>query len=112
MVERKRYNKITALTAIIMLIFQVTGSAKTPSDLSKAGIIPKPVSVTATGKYFTFRPGTGIYVQGETAELKQIGLSLAERLKPATGFEFEVKTTEKTPRPGNIYIRSRCKTGG
>jgi hexosaminidase len=104
MVERKRYNKITALTAIIMLIFQVTGSAKTPSDLSKAGIIPKPVSVTATGKYFTFRPGTGIYVQGETAELKQIGLSLAERLKPATGFEFEVKTTEKTPRPGNIYL--------
>ena len=87
-----------------MLLIQISCTAKTPSDLSKESIIPKPVSITSTGEYFTLKASTGIYIQGESAELKQIGQYLSGRLKPATGFDFEVKSTLKTPKSGNIYL--------
>ena len=45
-----------------------------------------------------------IYIQGESEELKKIGNYLAERLRPSTGFEIEVKSTDKTPGSGNIYL--------
>jgi len=87
-----------------MLLIQMSCTAETPTDLSKESIIPKPVSITATGESFTLKAGTDIYIHGESDELKQIGQYLADRLKPATGFGFEVKSTSKAPRSGNIYL--------
>ena len=103
MVNKKQNSAIAALFIIIMLLIQMSCTAKTPSDLSKESIIPKPVSITATGEYFTLKAGTGIYIQGESGELKQIGQYLSGRLKPATGFGFEIKSTSKAPRTG-IYL--------
>ena len=103
MINKKQNSAIAALFIIIMQLIQMSCTAKTPSDLSKESIIPKPVSITATGEYFTLKTGTDIYIQGESVELKQIGQYLAGRLKPATGFEFEVKSTSKAPRTG-IYL--------
>jgi hypothetical protein len=101
MITKKQNSAITVFLVIIMLCIQVASSAKTPSDLSKASIIPKPVSITATGGYFTLKPNADIYIQGGSEELKKIGQSLADKLKQSTGFSIEVITTEKTPKPGN-----------
>jgi len=87
-----------------MLVIQMSFTTKTSSDLSKESIIPKPVSITATGSFFTLKAGTDIYIQGESDELKQIGQYLGDILKPSTGFGIEVKSTIKTPRSGNIYL--------
>jgi hexosaminidase len=98
-------NLITiALITLVMLLTLVSCEKKLPSDLSKESIIPAPVSITATGEYFKLSPRTDIYVIGESGELKQIGQYLAEKLKPATGFEIEVKQMTETPKPGNICL--------
>lgn len=104
MVNTKSNNAISAFIIIIMLVIQMSCTTRTPSDLSKEGIIPKPVSITSTGEYFTLMAGTGIYIQGESEELIQIGQYLADRLKPSTGFKFEVKSTDKSPESGNIFL--------
>jgi hexosaminidase len=104
MAKRKQNISIQAAVLLFMLVVQISCTAKKPSDLSKAAIIPKPVSITATSSFFEIKSGTCIYFQGGSDERKQIGQYLADRLKPATGFEFEVKSTIKQPRSGNIYI--------
>ena len=103
MTRKKQSIAITALISIFLLMNQITGSAKTSTDLSKESIIPKPVSITATGGSFTLKSSTVIYVQGESGELKQIAQYLADRLKPATGFDIKVKTTLKAPKSA-IYL--------
>jgi hexosaminidase len=76
----------------------------TPTDLSKANIIPKPVSITPAGGSFTLTDRSDIYVKGESPELLRIGQYLADRLNPATGFGLEVKTTEKDLVRGKILL--------
>ncbi|HPR86154.1 MAG TPA: beta-N-acetylhexosaminidase [Prolixibacteraceae bacterium] len=75
-----------------------------PTNLSKENIIPKPVSVIPDGRAFDITDQTNIFVQGESAELKQIGQYLANKLNPATGLSIEVKTTTAEPASGNIYL--------
>jgi len=104
MITRKQYFATTALFVIVMLFNPMTATPKTPSDLSKTSVIPKPVSITATGRYFELRSHSDIYIHGESKELKQIGNYLADKLKQSTGFGIDVITTEKTPGSGNIYL--------
>jgi len=73
-----------------------------PTDLTKENLIPIPVSVQATAKVFEVSKETGIYVEGE--ELLKIGEYLADKLRPATGFELKVSSTSGAPKSGNIYI--------
>jgi hexosaminidase len=78
--------------------------ACTPSDLSKENMIPLPVSIVSAGGSFNLTDQTNIFVQGESAEMKQIGQYLADKLNPSTGLAIEVKTTADTPAPGNIFL--------
>lgn len=88
----------------VMLILQIACSDKTPTDLSSESIIPKPVSITASGESFSLRSRTNIYIQGDSDELLRIGEYLAERLRPATGFRMQVISSDKEPRAGNFYL--------
>jgi hexosaminidase len=105
MIPRKNNFTMTALLAFFMLSIQVASTAKTTSDLSKVAIIPKPVSVISTGGYFKIKSGTDIYVSGNSTELSQIGQFLADRLKQSTGYDIEVKASDKIPGSGNIYLK-------
>lgn len=104
MKTRKSNLLSTALMTFCLLFIQTAMTAKTPSDLSVADIIPKPVSIKATGDYFTLKSGSDIYVGGESEELKRIGQFLADRLNGSTGYDVNVKSTDKTPGSGNIYL--------
>ncbi len=104
MTYRKQLISITAFLIVLMSGSQITYGAKTKTDLSKESIIPRPVSIIATGDYFTLKATTAIFIQGESEELKQVGLYFSERLKPSTGFGLEVKTTTKEPGSGSIYL--------
>lgn len=90
---------------VLSLIFIQPGCK--PTDLSKENLIPKPVSVVATGRSFDLTDQTDIYVQGESAELKQIGQFLADQLNTSTGLGLDVKSTADTPPPGNIFLALR-----
>ncbi len=100
----KKIRPIVTLIAGIMIINLVSCTPETPTDLTKESIIPKPVSVTATGESFTVKEGTDIYVQGSTEELKQVGIYLAAILKPVTGFEIDVITGSDIPPSGSIIL--------
>ena len=104
MTNKKLNSILTALVVIVTMVTLISFKAKTASDLLKASIIPKPVSITASGDYFILKAKTDIYLQGESDELKKIGQYLADRLNPATGFGIEVKTATKSPMSGNIYL--------
>ena len=85
-----------------MCIFSCKPSAP-PTDLSKENIIPKPVSISATGSVFELKDKAGIYVDDD-AELKLVAQYLSDRLMPATGFSLQVFSTTSAPTPGNIYL--------
>jgi len=104
MINRKLNLLITASIFIVMLLVHTSCKETIPSDLSQESIIPKPVSITATGEFFTLKSGTDISIQGNSDELKQIGQYLADRLKPSTGFIFELKPVDRAPRSRNIYL--------
>jgi hexosaminidase len=103
---KRKLNKVISVSGIIiMLVISLSCSTNPPSDLSKESLIPKPVSITSTGGYFVLKTGAEIYIQGGSDELRKIGNYLAERLRPATGFEIDVKSTDKAPQAGNIYLK-------
>ncbi len=70
--QMKKPFTILSLLAAASILVQVSCTT-TPMDLTKANIIPKPVSVVQTGESFKLTGRTNIYVQGESAELMQIG---------------------------------------
>lgn len=104
MINRKKQIGITALMAGALLVVQVSCTTNPPSDLSKESIIPKPVSVTSSGEYFTLKAGSMIFVGGENSEMKKTGQFLADLLNSSTGFGIEVKSTTEEPGPGNIFL--------
>ncbi len=110
--SKKKTGTTTAIIVIVMMVFQMSCSTEAPSDLTKESIIPRPVSVTATGDYFEINEGTEIFIQGESEELKQIGEYMASLLRPATGFALAVKFNNEVSGSGNIYLSLASSGGG
>jgi hexosaminidase len=104
MIKNKYYNHLKAPAILFAAVLLLSCTAHVPTDLSKNSIIPKPVSIVATGSSFRLNSAANIYIKGESAEIRQVGQYLANRLKPATGFGFAVKVTDKVPLSGNIYL--------
>jgi len=104
----KKKNKSSILSGILYLpvLMGILGSCttETPSDLTKKSLIPLPVSITATTGSFKLKKRTDIYVSGESDELLNIGDYLAGILNPSTGLQLQVKSTEKEPSSGNIWL--------
>ncbi|HEU5098612.1 MAG TPA: beta-N-acetylhexosaminidase [Roseiflexaceae bacterium] len=67
-------------------------------------LIPRPVATTAAGGTFTLSPATQVYVEPASDELIAIGQALAERLRPATGYELPVLAAAEGAPAGNIYL--------
>ncbi len=104
MTTKRLFQGTILVLAIIAITLQYSCTAEAPSDLTASGIIPKPVSVTATGKYFILKPAASIFIQGESPEVQQIAAYLSGKLAPATGFAMGVKTTPSSPKKGSIYL--------
>lgn len=104
MTNRKLSGILAFFALSVILLFQFSCKPGTPSDLSKENIIPRPVSVVATGDYFKMCDKTGIYIANGSDELKQLADYLAERMRPATGFGLNIGTAEGIPPRGSIYL--------
>src|SRR5690349_3937571 len=94
------------LWTTLLILISLAGCKKkhAPTDLTSENLIPKPVQVTATTRVFELTQESGIYYQGESAELQQIAQYLADKLNPATGFGTKVSSTNEEPKSGNIYL--------
>ena len=99
--QMKNQPRVWTFLALTALLGQWACS---PTDLSKEHIIPKPVSSVPTGDSFGLTDQTDIYIQGESAELRQVGQFLADQLNPSTGLGLDVKITNEAPAKGNILL--------
>lgn len=104
MIYRQKFQTIKALTILFIALAFSSCAPKAPTDLTKASVIPRPVSVEATGSSFMLNKGTGIFVKSDSEEIARIGQYLADRLKPATGFSLDVNMTDGEPGKGNFYL--------
>jgi hexosaminidase len=104
MIYMKKNLLIPALSIAAIMVITMSFKIKIPSDLSKESIIPKPVSINATGDYFTLKKKSSIFVPVEADEMIQIGQYLADKLNTATGLSAKVKTASAEPGSGNIYL--------
>jgi len=94
---------LTALAALLLAC--CNGKTSVPTDLTKNNVIPKPVSVTATGGSFTFTAKSDIHVMpGGPEELIAIAGYLADRLNPSTGLSFEVISDGRKTGRGDIML--------
>ena len=78
-------------------------SGPEPTDLTKAALIPLPVSVVANGSAFELTPKTVISIPEGSAPIARVAGLLAEKLNPATGFGIQVQPVSKAPSAG-IYL--------
>jgi hexosaminidase len=99
--------KINFLTVIVtcMTLFIMTACSQEPTDMTKAGIIPKPVSVTATGETFTLSKHSDIFVQEGSEEIARIGQFLADKINPSTGLGLAVISGKGRPGRGDILLQ-------
>lgn len=91
------------LITLVWAMALVSCKPRVQSDLTKAGVIPKPVSVTSTGDYFILKPKTLISYQSGNEEIRGIALYLGERLKPATGFDLKLAPSDAEAK-ADIYL--------
>jgi len=104
MLCKKLTQILSVLTAVLMLSILISCTKEAPSDLSGESIIPMPVSVISTGKYFKLTPGTDIYIREDSEELKLIGQYLVDKLKLPTGYDVDLKVTHTKPHSGCFVL--------
>lgn len=95
-------NTLILCTSFIMLFISLSCGQNRKSDLAGEAIIPRPASVTSTGGYFKPDGNTVIYYQ-ESDDVERVCQYLAGRLRPATGFGFEISKSDAIPQSG-IYL--------
>lgn len=88
----------------IVLLTSWSGLKNPRMNLLDEVILPKPVSVTASGSSFELNAKTKIFVNGKSDALLKTGHYLANLIKPATGFDLKVTSTSKKPNSNYIYL--------
>lgn len=95
--------KILVPLAAVFALLSCQPKPQIKTDLAQNAIIPKPVSVTATGTAFIIMDDTSIYIQGDGEDLKKTAQYLHEMLQPATGFDLQIQSANAAPSEG-IYL--------
>lgn len=75
-----------------------------PTDLTKEVLIPKPVSVTATGKSFKLTNETVIYAESGNDQLNNVANMLSTELNGATGFVNKVENISGSVPEKGIFL--------
>lgn len=111
--DRKKFEFMLILSILIVtisfgIIFRRDSISKQTFALeNNNNIIPKPLSYKEGQGKFTLKKDTSIYVKGnteeETEEISKIAEFLKDKLKPATGFEFNIIKGDN-PSSGSIYL--------
>lgn len=95
----------TLLPAFFLVIFfQSCMEKESTTDLTKQSLIPKPVSVIATGKRFVLTKESVIYVEEGNGELVSVAQRLASQLNASTGFTNKIETVSSPPKAGFYLV--------
>ncbi|HEY5509468.1 MAG TPA: beta-N-acetylhexosaminidase [Prolixibacteraceae bacterium] len=94
------------LNSLLLILTFAVANPISASDLTNAAIIPKPVSVSATGKNFDLKNNLVIRVNEASAEMTRVAQYLADRLNPATGFNIAVQSSGDLPESNFILLET------
>ncbi len=98
------YRNFLFFVFLLVTIMSCTTPQAQTTNLTLENIIPKAVLVSAGTDAFALTDKTAIYVQEESPEQLRIGQYLADKLKPAMGFDLHVSSAKEAPGNGNIYL--------
>jgi hexosaminidase len=96
---------VNLISLFLILTFAVALPVSA-SDLTKVAIIPKPVSISATGKNFELKSNLVIRVNETGAEMTRVAQYLADRLNPATGLNIAVQSSGEMPEANFILLET------
>src|SRR3972149_12291790 len=106
--------KIKILICLLSLSFTLvflscSASLKNEKELldlrnTFSNIIPKPVSIAPTNKFFILDKSAKIYVEPMNTETSFIGKYLAGIIKPSTGYSLQVLKSDENAVERNIYL--------
>jgi len=97
----KFYLRLVPLLIVLGAALLQSCTSEPPTDLTKESIIPKPVSVTATGKGFSLKNPT-IFVDESLKDI--LGSYLSTELNRLTGITSKLASNPDTQAGGNIYL--------
>ena len=100
----KKHIYTVILFILVVILTSCSWGEKPKMDLLNEVILPKPLSVKASGSSFELNAKTKILVNEESKELMNIGHYLANLIKPATGFDLEVKSGVTMSNSNSIYL--------
>jgi hexosaminidase len=98
-----RLFQFVLLSFVMAALFTSCKEKEAPTDLAKETIIPKPVSVTTTGKSFSLTAETIIYVAAGNDELLSVAQRLASQINSFTGFTNKIEVSAVVPETG-LYL--------
>ena len=75
-------------------------------DLTKAALIPKPVSIKAAGGFFEINGNTAICIPEGASELMPVAQYLKSVLTPASGFNLELKSSDNSSSTNCILLKT------
>ena len=92
---------------------QPSRPASAEARLRFEGVIPRPVSTSISGNTFTLTADTKIVAVGSENDVSGIADFLAEKLRPATGFDLKVSTVDQAPGAGSVslYLKEDAELG-
>ena len=101
---------LPVVVSILAFFISCTEPPHTPKDLLKEALIPQPVFVEADGSSFSLTDKTAIVLlngesSGDPEGAEKVARYLAGLLKPATGFDVQVRTSGSESDDGNIYLQ-------
>ncbi|MGL6268921.1 MAG: beta-N-acetylhexosaminidase, partial [Chitinophagaceae bacterium] len=97
-------NKLSILFVLSLTAFFSCKNQQNETLGNAESLIPKPYSITINSGSFAFSDKTSIFTLGSEPELQKLASQLAAILKPATGFQFSVSSSNTAPTNGNIYL--------
>ena len=99
---KARFYKVMAFTLLMAPFFSC--EKRTPINLNKQSIIPKPLSATPTNSSFRLSDKTVVYYKESSAGLKPVATYLTSLLNPSTGYDIQVKSIDKSPSSNSIFL--------
>lgn len=95
------------LCAVLAAITLGSCTPAEPTDLTKAAIIPYPVSVGANGERFTLEDNTIIQIEEGVEGLEGLSSYLRAQIAAATGLKLKIEQEPKTRR--NVIVFQKAK---
>ena len=106
MMTTAKFRFILMLNALFLVFNLLGANPSIAADITKAALIPKPVSVKATTGHFELKNNAVIRIGSDSPEMQKVAGYLADCLHPATGYDITVQASGEIPSSNCILLET------